>query len=488
MNLDIKHFILNEEATVSEALKLIDANAQGICFIIDREDKPVGILTDGDIRRAFLKEFNLKSPVAAVMNKSFTVYSIDAHSDEINAALNQKIRHIPLIDGNGKLVDYASRTRTRRIPIMQPTLAGNELQYVTDCIQTGWISSQGSYVKQFEKMFAEYCQVPYALAASNGTTALHLALASLHIGPGDEVIVPDFTFAASINSILYTGATPVIVDVNIETWTIDINSLKDAITPRTKAIMPVHIYGHACDMDAIMKIAEEHKLYVVEDCAEALGSTYHNKRVGSFGEIGTFSFFGNKTITTGEGGMLVFKDKATYELAAVLRDHGMSKQKRYWHDMIGFNYRMTNLQAAIGVAQMERIDEITGKKRQVAKDYDRLLKNYKGLQLHGEKEGTINSYWLYTLLVKPESGFTRDELATRLAKNGIETRPAFFPMHAMPVYAAYKGDRSFSNSIYISEHGLSLPSYADITEEELENVVKAIDKAYSVKSFNHTQV
>lgn len=483
MSLSIDHFLINEDATIADALRVIDKNANGICFVIDNEDKLIGIITDGDIRRAFLNSKGLDSRISTIMNKSFTSLSIDSPIEKVNQALSEKIKCIPLVDNNGKVIDYASLTRARQIPIMQPSLAGNELNYVTECVRTGWISSQGAFVKKFEAMFADYCNVPYALAVSNGTTALHLALACLHIGPGDEVIVPDYTFAASINAIIYTGATPVIVDVDRHSWTIDIESLKNAITTRTKAIMPVHIYGQPCNMDAIMHIANEKNILVVEDCAEALGSLYKGKHVGGFGEVGTFSFFGNKTITTGEGGMLTFKDKETYELAAVMRDHGMSKQKRYWHDMVGFNYRMTNLQAAIGVAQMERIDDIIERKKSIAEVYSSRLKKQEGLQLQGELENTVSSYWLYTLLVDSQFGISRDELIDRMKKNGIETRPAFFPLHEMPVYEVYKGNRSFENSKYISIHGLSLPSFTDLTNEEQEAVIVAIEKVYAIKSF-----
>ncbi|MBK0382077.1 aminotransferase class V-fold PLP-dependent enzyme [Pedobacter sp. SD-b] len=487
MNTSLEHFLLPVNSTVQNALKVIDQNAQGICFIVDEFQRPVGILTDGDLRRAFLNGTKLQDGVEYIMNRNFTVLPFDTHTDIINGNLNQKIKHIPLVDQDGRLVDFANKFRTKRIPIMQPQLSGNELAYVSDCITSGWISSQGSYVKRFEEAFTKYCQMPYALAVSNGTTSLHLALVSLGIGAGDEVIIPDFTFAATINAILYTGAVPVIVDVDLTSWTIDPICIKKAITPKTKAIMPVHIYGHAADMDVIMEIANEHQLFVIEDSAEALGSTYHDQPIGSFGDVSSFSFFGNKTITTGEGGMLLFKDKAVYERAAILRDHGMSKNKRYWHDMIGFNYRMTNMQAAVGVAQMERVDDIVYHKRKIAQFYDQALRKYPSLQLHGEKDHTTNSYWLYTFLIKESSKFNREELAERLAKNGIETRPTFYPMHSMPIYAKYGRKEDLKNSIYISETGLSLPSYADITMEELENVTAAIATAFTTIAFNQIE-
>ena len=483
MNLTIEQFLIKKNANIADALLVIDKNAHGICFVVDEDEKLFGIITDGDIRRSFLKGEGLETKISTIINSSFISLSVDLSAEQVNQALNEKIKCIPLVDDNNKVVDYASHSRARQIPIMQPSLAGNELNYVTECVRTGWISSQGSFVKKFESMFADYCQVPYALAVSNGTTALHLALACLHIGPGDEVIVPDYTFAASINAVIYTGATPVLVDVDRESWTMDIESLKLAITENTRAIMPVHIYGQPCNMNEIMAIAKQKNILIVEDCAEALGSFYNGKHVGSFGEVGTFSFFGNKTITTGEGGMLTFKNKEIYELAAVMRDHGMSKQKRYWHDMVGFNYRMTNLQAAIGVAQMERIDGILKSKRHLAEVYSSTLKDITGIQLHGEQEGTKNSFWLYTILINSQFGISRNELIDRLKKNGIEARPAFFPLHQMPVYSSYTRNGKFNNSLYISDNGLSLPSFTDITYEEQQAVLDAIEKVYAIKLF-----
>ena len=324
----IQSLLVHQNTSIKDALSIIDKNAQGIVFAIDDQSKLVGVLTDGDIRRALLRGISLNEPVSVGMQRKFVSRPVSTSSKDLILLLNDQIRHIPLVDENNIPVDYACPHRLHQIPIMEPSLTGNEIEYVTDCIKTNWISSQGMYVRKFESLFAEYCGYPYALAVSNGTVALHLALVALHIGPGDEVIVPDLTFVASINAILYTGATPVIVDIHIETWTIDPSEIEKKITSATKAIMPVHLYGHPCHMDEIMAIAKRHNLFVVEDCAEAIGSKYKNKIVGSFGEVSTFSFFGNKTITTGEGGMVLFRDKETHERAKKLRDHGMVPTKR----------------------------------------------------------------------------------------------------------------------------------------------------------------
>ena len=249
-----------------------------------------------------------------------------------------------------KLVDYACFDENIHISLAQPQLSGNEYKYLMDAFLSTWISSIGSYISRFEETFSNYCGVKYGIATSNGTTALHLALSALDIGSGDEVIVPDITFAATINAVLYTGAVPVIVDVEEDSWCIDPDEIEKAITPKTKAIIPVHIYGQPCNMDAICAIARKNNLYIIEDCAEAHGAEWKNGKVGSFGIISCFSFFGNKVITTGEGGMCITDSIELNEKMRILRDHGMSRKKKYYHEVIGFNYRMTNLQAAIGLS------------------------------------------------------------------------------------------------------------------------------------------
>ncbi len=331
-------------------MEVLDFTAMGIVFVTNKNGQLGGVLTDGDIRRALLKNLSLKDTVNEIMNKDFVSLPVDTDNSTILEHINDRVKIIPLVDAEMLLVDYASIHKIRRIPIASPLLTGNELAYVTDCIKTNWISSQGKYVREFEALFSQYHDNMASLAVSNGTVALHLALVALGIAKGDEVIVANLTFAASVNAILYTGAIPVLADVDPVTWNIDVNKVKDLITPRTKAIMPVHLYGHPCDMDEIMQIAKEHKLSVIEDCAQGLGSLYKDKPVGIFGDAATFSFYGNKTVTTGEGGMILFRNKQVAERAATLRDHGMQKTRRYWHAEIGYNYRLTNLQAAIGAS------------------------------------------------------------------------------------------------------------------------------------------
>lgn len=477
--MEIRDLIINKSSNLREALHCLDAKGSGVLFIVDDSNQLLGVLTDGDVRRFLLSEMNLETAVTNVMNADFVSLSSSSDNSTILENLNDRIKIIPLLNDKGEVVDYASLNRLRRISIASPLLEGNELTYITECIKTNWISSQGKYVRQFEALFHDYHENYKALAVSNGTVALHLALAALGVGKGDEVIVPNMTFAASINAILYTGATPVLVEIEAETLNIDVRKLEALITPKTRAIMPVHLYGQACDMNEIMRIANEHNLLVVEDCAEALGSTYEGRPLGVFGDAATFSFYGNKTITTGEGGMVLFRDPAVAEKGAVLRDHGMSKERRYWHDYVGFNYRLTNLQAAIGVAQFERLDTFVSAKKALAKKYNATLSKHSFFQIPVEKENTTNSYWLYTFLVKESAPFNRQELMDFLNEKGVETRPIFFPLNIMPPYVDYGEKDAFELSKRISEAGMSLPSAVNLSALEIDYICDCISEFVS---------
>jgi perosamine synthetase len=357
------------------------------------------------------------------------------------------------------------------IPVYQPDLSGNERRYVLDCVDSGWISSIGKYTNQFEEMLCNYTGIGHGAAVSNGTVALHLALHCLDIGPDDEVIVPSFTYIASVNTIAQTGATPIFVDSRSDDWLIDVDDVRRKITPRTKAIMAVHLYGIVCDMPALVALAQERNLRIVEDCAEALGSTLHGIHVGAFGDVGTFSFFGNKTVTTGEGGMVVSQDP---ELAARMRKvkgQGQSLERRYWHDEIGFNYRMTNVCAAIGVAQMERIEPILARKRQIASLYREELWG-SGVEFQRPIEGVVSSDWLVSLLLPP--GTDREGAMRRLADQGVDSRPVFYCAHEMPMY---RTGGSHPVAERIAERGISLPSFPALTDEQVISVSRKLSAA-----------
>jgi perosamine synthetase len=357
------------------------------------------------------------------------------------------------------------------IPIMEPWLDHQEKDRVIDCLNTGWISSQGPYIPEFERSFSEFCRTRYGVATSNGTTALHLALLTLGIGPGDEVIVPALSFIASANVVVYTGARPVFADVDENTWTLNPALIEPLITPKTKAIIPVHLYGHPTHMEPIMELARKHHLWVVEDAAEAHGAEYKGERVGALGHMGCFSFYGNKIISTGEGGMLVTNNEEWVEKARILRDHGMSKTKKYWHPVVGYNFRMTNIQAAIGLGQMTKIDQLISLKRQIADYYRKGLKDLPGIILPVEEAWAKSVFWLFNLRLRPEINKNRNDLMTLLSKGEVESRPVFYPIPAMP---PYQGQGSFPVSEQVSAQGISLPSGFKLTPSQQDYIISII--------------
>ena len=362
----------------------------------------------------------------------------------------------------------------RIIPVCEPLLVGKELEYVADCVRSNWISSAGKYIGLFEEAFAKCCGARYAVSCTSGTTALHLALATLGVGPGDEVIVPTFTMIATANAVTYCGGTPIFVDSEAETWNIDPARIEEKITPRTKVIMPIHTYGHPADMDAINEIARRHNLYVVEDAAEAHGADYKGRRCGSLADAACFSFYGNKIITTGEGGMITTDNPEIERIARNLHDHAFSDERHFWHKYLGYNYRMTNLQAAVGLAQTERFDELVEMRRRNAMLYNSLLKDIPGITLPPEKPWAKNVYWMYSIMVQDEFGLTRDELREALAERGIETRTFFIPLHLQPIYYRRHGQERFPVAEELCRKGLYLPSASGLTKEEIEFVVAQV--------------
>ena len=361
-----------------------------------------------------------------------------------------------------------------KIPIYQPTLDGNEKKYVNECLDSSWISSRGEFIGRFENEFRNHVGVEHATTVSNGTVALHLALVTLGIGPGDEVIVPSFTYIASVSTISITGATPVFADSLEDTWQVDPQDVQRKITPRTKAIMAVHLYGHPCEMDELVKIAKQKNIFLIEDCAEAFGSTYKGKHVGTFGDLSTFSFYGNKTITTGEGGMIVTNDETLYDRAYHLKMHGLAKYREYWHDVIGFNYRMTNICAAIGLAQLEKAENKIKEKRNIAELYRKALNNLP-VKHHGESVNVYHSYWMYSILV--ETPHVREALREHLKADGIETRPTFFPVHTMPMFS--QKYQKLPVAEYLGWNGINLPSWPGLKKEDITYIAKSIESYFN---------
>ena len=350
------------------------------------------------------------------------------------------------------------------IPIMEPWLDQQEIDLVMDCLKTGWISSQGKYIAEFEKAFSGFCGSRFGVATSNGTTALHLALLTLGIGPGDEVIVPALSFVASANVVVYVGAKPVFADVDEKTWTINPSLIRPLITEHTKAIIPVHLYGHPADMGPIMKLAEEYRLWVIEDAAEAHGAEYQGGKVGSLGHMGCFSFYGNKIISTGEGGMITTDNSEWVEKARMLRDHGMSKEKKYWHPVVGYNFRMTNIQAAIGMGQMTKIERFIERKRRIAKSIPQGLNGSNGSDLPPEEVWAKSIFWLYTYSSDLKSRKIEMILLTFSLKPRWKAVPCFLsdPRHA---FLCRRG--LFPGRPKISKGGISLPSGFDLTPEQI---------------------
>lgn len=362
-----------------------------------------------------------------------------------------------------------------RIPVYRPELGGNELTYVQQCLESTWISSRGEFIDRFQNDFGRFIGADHLVAVTNGTVALHLALLGVGLGPGDEVIVPSLTYVAAVNAIRYVGATPVFADADARSWQVDPEHVARLITPRTRAILAVHTYGQACDLAALGALCRKHDLRLIEDCAEAFGTRIGTQHVGTFGDVATFSFFGNKTVTTGEGGMVVSRDAKVHGLICKLRGQGLAGEKEYWHDIVGYNYRITNICAAIGVAQMERAAELIARKRALAEAMRNAMADLP-IVFHLEQPGTTHSFWMISALARSEA--ERDGLRQALRLEGIETRPVFHPAHTLPMYAA--GQTGLEVSVDLAARGLNLPSWPGLSAEQVAEIAGACRRYYVV--------
>jgi perosamine synthetase len=364
-------------------------------------------------------------------------------------------------------------SKNKFIPVAHPIFAGNEKKYVNECLDTVWISSVGKFIGLFEEAFARFCGVPFAVSCNNGTSALHLALMGLGVGSGDEVIVPTLTYIATANSVRYCNATPVFADSEPRTMNLDPERIEERITGKTKGIIVVHLYGHPCDMDPILAIARKHNLFVLEDAAEAHGALYRGTKVGGIGDAAIFSFFGNKIVTTGEGGMVTTRDGDLAQRMTLLRGQGMDPRRRYWFPIVGHNFRMTNIEAAIGLAQMENVELHLDNRRTVAGWYRKhLAKLTDWVTLPVEEAWARHSYWIYTILVNPAARIERDAFMQRLSEMGIETRPVFYPMHSMPPYR--EPDGTYPVAEDLAQRGVNLPAHGLLTEEDVAFIAEAI--------------
>ncbi|MFM6976263.1 MAG: DegT/DnrJ/EryC1/StrS family aminotransferase [Sphingobacteriaceae bacterium] len=365
------------------------------------------------------------------------------------------------------------------IPVCEPYLSGKELEYVTDCLTTGWISSAGKYVDEFEKQFAQYCGAQYAVGVTNGTVAIHLALIALGIGQGDEVIIPNFTMIASAAAVCYTGAVPVFVDAEKGSWNIDTAKIEEKITPKTKAIMPVSIFGHPCEMEEIWRLAKKHNLKVIEDAAESHGAEYNGKKTGNLADITTFSFFANKNLTTGEGGMVLTNNEELYKQVKYFKNlcFPLSGARNYTHEDIGYNYRISNIHAAIGLAQVEKADEYRDMRVKNGQMYKQLLSDIPGISFQEIKPEVLSVYWMNGIVIDPEVfGKTREELIAFLKSNGVDTRTFFVGMNRQPALAKYGCDvkGQYPVTDWLSAHGFYLPSGSSLAENQIERISQLI--------------
>lgn len=366
-----------------------------------------------------------------------------------------------------------------RILVSGPSITEREIAYVTDAVTNAWYSQANMYNDRFERAFADYLGIKYAVALPSCTSAIHLSLVALGVGPGDEVIVPDVTWIASCAPISYVGATPVFADIDPETWCLSAKSFEQAITPRTKAVIPVDLYGSMPDMDALRIVAQRHNIAIIEDAAEAIGSEYHGQSAGKLGNIGVFSFHGSKTLTTGEGGMLVTDDETLYRRVLVLRDHGRQPGDRFFYNHeVAYKYKMSSMQAALGLAQLERIDELITMKRRIFSFYQEELGDVEGLTLNSEPVGTKNSYWMVTSVLDPSFGITKETLMARLSEHHIDSRPFFHPLSSIPAYSdlpqAVTARETNEVSYNISPYGVNLPSGLNLTPEKIRYVSQTL--------------
>lgn len=364
----------------------------------------------------------------------------------------------------------------KRIPVAVPNLGGKEKEYVNQCLDSTWISSAGEFIGKFESAFARFCGVRHAVAINNGTTAIHLALVALGISEGDEVLIPTLTYIATANAVAYCNATPVLIDSEAGTMNIDAASLEAKITPRTKAIIVVHLYGHPVDMDPVLEVAKRHGLRVIEDAAEAHGALYKGKPVGGIGDCATFSFFGNKIVTTGEGGMVTTDDDDLAARLRLYRGQGMDPKRRYWFPVVGFNYRMTNVAAAIGLAQMERVDDALATRQRVASWYAEAFASHTNLvETPFVADYAKHVYWMYTVLLKGVNEEERDRVMVLMDQDGVETRPVFYPMHVLPPYLQEGSEFPVANDQ--ARRGINLPTHSSLENTDIDRIVASLASA-----------
>jgi perosamine synthetase len=475
----LNKIVIDSRVKIFEALRIIDEIGTKILFVTNNSNF-VGALADSDIRRFLLSGGDTNDIVENAVNKNAKFVTALNDLEDVLAIFKSGVEYIPRLDELGRIVEILVANENKFYPISEPDLSGRERDYLISAFDSGWISSTGPFVTLFEEKFNSYLNFGHSVSVCNGTQAIALALSALGIKSGDEVIVPDLTFGATANAVVQIGAIPVIAEVDELTWNISIESLKSLISNSTKAIIPVHLYGQPCNMKEIQDLASKNNLLVIEDAAEALGTFYEGRHVGYGSEAVIFSFFGNKTISTGEGGMVVFKNESDAARAKVIRSHGFSPNKRYWHESWGTNMRMTNLQAAIGVAQLERVSSLVNKKIEIAKLYMLSITKYlqNKITFPIENNGNINSHWLSAMLLP--TGISVEKIQAVLESKHIETRRFFYPLHSQPAFSKFKSEELL-NASQLFERGICLPSSTKLTKLDIEHISREFAEAVKIE-------
>jgi perosamine synthetase len=477
---------ISGNASIQDAMERINKTGIRCVLIVDENSKLLGIATDGDIRRALLSEKKIDIPIQRIMHKNpITAKEGTSVSGLLEIMSKNEIQELPIINNKGVLVDLVLLREIKNIPLSYPDISHKEVEIINQVLATPFLSI-GPKIKEFEKKIAKFIGTKYAVAVNSGTSGLHLCIRSLDIKDGDEVITSPFSFIASANCILFERANPVFVDVDENTLCIDADKIEEKITPKTRAILPVHVFGHACQMDKIMKIAKKHNLAVIEDVCEAIGAEFKGRKVGSFGDTAVFAFYPNKQITTAEGGMIVTNNEKIAKLCQSMRNQGRDEGNAWLsHSRLGYNYRMSELSAALGSVQMDRINEILEKRQKIANLYNEKLKNIRGIKIPHIALGTKISWFVYVIRLNHKK-FSRDDrnkIIKKLEAKGVSARDYFPPIHLEPFYTKMfgykKGD--FATTEAVSESTIALPFYNNLTEKEIGYVcdsIKEIIKKY----------
>jgi len=475
MNNKIESILVKEQSTIKDGMERITKSGLRIVLVVDENKKLVGIATDGNIRRALLSGKDFNCPIKEIMVvQPVTVKEGTPAAKILEIMLERNIQEIPIIDNQGRVVDLVLLKELKSIPLSSPDITHKEVEVVTQVLSTPYLSI-GPKIKEFEKIVADYIGVKYAVAVNSGTSGLHLCVRSLDIKDDDEVITAPFSFIASANCLLFERAKPVFVDIDESTLCIDVNKIEKAITKKTKAILPVHIFGQTCQMDKIMEIAKKYNLAVIEDACEAIGGEYRDKKAGSFGDVGVFAFYPNKQITTAEGGMIVTNNEKIAKLCQSMRNQGRDEGDAWLsHSRLGYNYRMAELSAALGVVQMGRIEEMLGKRQKVAEMYNQKLGGIEAIKIPHIGPEVKMSWFVYVVKLddKKFSRQDRDNVIEQLRAKGIGCRDYFPPIHLEPFYVKMfdyeKG--SFPVTERVSNLTVALPFYNNLTEQEIKYI------------------